>query len=1332
MAGINGGTINAYLELDTGKYNAAMAAATSQLGILQDHNAGVVAKLGGLRKAMQTVGSQLTLGLTLPILGAGIAAGKAAMDFESAFAGVRKTVDATETEYAELVSGIKQMSEQLPESANNLAAIMEIAGQLGVDKDNLLTFTETIANLGVATNLTGEEAATMLAQYANITGMDLKDIERLGSVIVDLGNNCATTEKDITEMAHRLAGTGNLLGLTDAQIMGMAATMSSLGITAEAGGSAMSRTLQKMNTTVLAGGEMLDTYAETAGTSAAQFAAAWQRDPVKALDMFLQGLGKVKNAGGDTSNLLEDLGLNDIRVTDTLLRLAGAQGQLAANVQLANDAWANNNALQNEADKRYGTTESKIKLAQNAIQNAAADIGEALLPVAAQMMEAVAGVAKWFGALDEDIQGTILTVAGLVAAAGPLLTILGTAVSILSNPVGLIAALGLAGGAAVTYFTQADRAATRAQLAERFGEISLSAAELIRVLDALIAQPLGNLDELNAIAQDVEKATAAAKASAAELSKMMIRAQMGVKLDSKEVQQTAAQAVTDAQEVINTQQLHTQMLVTAVFGENGEAGGNLAKDFNAYFKELNAEAAAVGKALMDHMGKAMRDGILTEDEQEAAKKLAEQLNHIKKRAMLQEASGDIQLMAMNAAGGGLSAESLQALMTGVDERMQNGVAALQEARDKLRSATMSMRKDQGWDVAAIAAEDKAILEQSAKEEAAWLANQYANVWDAVGQQIVAGFENNMSQVPDALSKVLQKAVNQTDQWANGKNIEQGSKLYVMQLEKALRSAFHGTDWRNAVPQEARQSAQLMYESLAPTQETLQQLKASMESMGLELPASLQRALDQIYTMQIMASTPEELGKAFSKHFAKGAKDAEAVTEAGQEAGEKAVEGAKAGSAGMEDVGRQSAAGYVGGVRSGEGAAEAAGRALGAATERGTRSRMQINSPSRVMRGLGAYGCQGFAMGLLDGQRQAFRAGYTLGDGAIQGVAAGQDSHSPSRKAKLMGKYLVDGYKQGIAGQNVYDYAEKMVNRELERIQRNSRNAARAAAATAMAAEAHRQQTVMDSIVSFGERMIRADQAVADRRMAQLAASTQAMMAFAGAHSVWYQPDKGETEADAVKAYYDNAIALVEKNRDAYDAYLTGTGASDETKQKAKADADTRIKALKEQQAAEIAAIRAQYQLQKDMATDWLNVQKEQLQQAFDARRKAYEEDDYQEELAALKKKERQSKSARERRELQAQIDKMERNHALDQEEEVLQITLDGYDQLIDAVRKGLIGLGDLTGNGAFGALSFGTAGLAGIDTLTGKTLQAVMASLSATSLQQATGSVTAQQLAAAL
>ncbi len=114
------------------------------------------------------------------------------------------------------------MSKEIPASASAIAEVAEAAGQLGIEVPNILGFTRVMIDLGEATNLSSDEAATSLARLANITGMSQIDFDKLGSTIVALGNNLATTESEIVAMGGlRLAGAGSQIGLTEAQIMSL-------------------------------------------------------------------------------------------------------------------------------------------------------------------------------------------------------------------------------------------------------------------------------------------------------------------------------------------------------------------------------------------------------------------------------------------------------------------------------------------------------------------------------------------------------------------------------------------------------------------------------------------------------------------------------------------------------------------------------------------------------------------------------------------------------------------------------------------------------------------------------------------------------------------------------------------------------------------------------------------------------------------------------------------------------------------------------------------------------------------------------------------------------
>ncbi|MGI6085925.1 MAG: phage tail tape measure protein, partial [Acetivibrionales bacterium] len=212
-------------------------------------------------KTLTNAGNKLTTGLTLPIVAVGAASIKAAIDFESAFAGVRKTVDGTEEQMAALEQGIRDMAKEIPATTTEISAVAEAAGQLGIETDSVLAFTRVMIDLGETTNLSAEEGAAALAKFANVTQMSQDDFDRLGSVIVALGNNMATTEADIVAMGTRLAGAGRQVGMTEPQIMSFAAALSSVGIEAEAGGSAFSKVMVEIQLASEKGGAKLKQFA---------------------------------------------------------------------------------------------------------------------------------------------------------------------------------------------------------------------------------------------------------------------------------------------------------------------------------------------------------------------------------------------------------------------------------------------------------------------------------------------------------------------------------------------------------------------------------------------------------------------------------------------------------------------------------------------------------------------------------------------------------------------------------------------------------------------------------------------------------------------------------------------------------------------------------------------------------------------------------------------------------------------------------------------------------------------------------------------------------------
>ena len=399
-------------------------------------------------KKVSDFGGTLTKGVTAPLIASAGFAVKAAIDYETAFAGVKKTVDGTPQQFDKLSASIREMAKEMPPSAVEIANVAEAAGQLGVPIGAIKDFSKTMINLGVSTNLSSEEAASSIAKIGNIMQVSGKDLGtwsgHFGSAVVDLGNHFATTERDIVEMTNRLAAGGKLAGLTTPDILGLATAMSSVGIEAEAGGTAMTQTLTGIGKAVSGVGkgakEKLEVIAQTAGMTAEQFSTAWKQKPAEALQQFIKGLQRAHDEGKNMDGILDELGMTGIRQGNMLKSLASASDKMGEAVSRSNSAWKENSALTNEASKRYETTESQLKIFKNQITDLAIEFGGPLLKAmnsglqaAKPWVQKLADMAKAFSEMSESQQQNIIKWGLLATGAGPALSILGKGIGVIGG-----------------------------------------------------------------------------------------------------------------------------------------------------------------------------------------------------------------------------------------------------------------------------------------------------------------------------------------------------------------------------------------------------------------------------------------------------------------------------------------------------------------------------------------------------------------------------------------------------------------------------------------------------------------------------------------------------------------------------------------------------------------------------------------------------------------------------------------------------------------------------------------------------------------------------------
>lgn len=347
---------------------------------------------------IKSIGMTLYSTLTPAITSVGYAMVTASDNLDSAYRNMRKTVDGTEQDFKRLYDAAIEFSNTHVTSAAELLEIEAIGGELGIAIENLQGFAESVASIADSTNLSAEDAATALGHLANIMKINPEDYSGFADALVRLGNNGASTEEEIVNIAQRIGSMGAIVGMSTPDVLALASTIAATGQNAEAAGTAISKTMSFMETAVAAaGGTMevsmesvgdaiatnsdqlvifasmadmsadefveawssnpeetfenlsqgiegakssLQMIADVAGVSADTFAKMWESDPTAALEAFIKGLNNIEAAGGSADSTLVNLGITSVRQKQAIEGLMQTVGLLDDNLEMSGDAWA--------------------------------------------------------------------------------------------------------------------------------------------------------------------------------------------------------------------------------------------------------------------------------------------------------------------------------------------------------------------------------------------------------------------------------------------------------------------------------------------------------------------------------------------------------------------------------------------------------------------------------------------------------------------------------------------------------------------------------------------------------------------------------------------------------------------------------------------------------------------------------------------------------------------------------------------------------------------------------------------------------------------------------
>ena len=379
---------------------------------------------------------------------------QAAMAFESAMAGVKKTVDGTPEQIQTLSTEIKQLSIDLGLSSEAVADIAAQGGQLGIPIEELGRFTEMAGKMSVAFGISADEAAQSAAELANVFGISMIDVEALGDAINTLGNNTAATEPDIINAMVRIGGTSKQFGLAEEQAAALTAAFIALGKTPEVAATAVNGLLTKLQTAQVQGAGFQEAL-DGIGLSADKLADDINANPQAALSDFLQTLSKLD----DQQRSIATFKLFGQEYADDVNLLVGSLDTYNDALGLTADKSATAGAMQTEFEAQMSTSEAATARAEAALAAITQTLGQYLLPVISATANGVANMTEAVNSFAEAFP-MITQFAVLLASANVAMIALKSTMA-LAGVAGLAAGTSISRGMAVatTSFLSANIAA---------------------------------------------------------------------------------------------------------------------------------------------------------------------------------------------------------------------------------------------------------------------------------------------------------------------------------------------------------------------------------------------------------------------------------------------------------------------------------------------------------------------------------------------------------------------------------------------------------------------------------------------------------------------------------------------------------------------------------------------------------------------------------------------------------------------------------------------------------------------------------------------------------
>lgn len=352
------------------EYERSLSAQTERLNRQMDH-LNRAARFAAMRESAFS-GWQTLLGTGLALAGPI----KAAMDFESAMAEVRKVVSfAGEKDVRVFRKEINELARRIPLAQTELLALAASGGRLGVARKDLKNFVTLSAQMAVAFDMLPEEAGEAMAKLSNVFGIPLSRMRTLGDAVNQLGDNMAARERDIVKIMLRAGATGKQFGLSAKGVAALGAAFLALGRPPEVAATGINAMLTKLMTADKQGRRFQEALAEL-GFSAQDLKEMIQKDAQGALLAFLSAVKRVPKEA--RAGILTDL--FGMEYSDDLALLVEGLDTYRKALGLVADESKYAGSMQRTFKQRASTTAARLQILKNRLYTLAVNIGSVVLP----------------------------------------------------------------------------------------------------------------------------------------------------------------------------------------------------------------------------------------------------------------------------------------------------------------------------------------------------------------------------------------------------------------------------------------------------------------------------------------------------------------------------------------------------------------------------------------------------------------------------------------------------------------------------------------------------------------------------------------------------------------------------------------------------------------------------------------------------------------------------------------------------------------------------------------------------------------------------------------